>query len=136
MKAKQLTRETIGYLGMTQRSFPEFGIGDTIAVTQRIVEGDKERLQVFEGYVIAIRKQGVSSTFTVRKIGANSIAVEKIFPHFSPRIESIKFIRKGDVRRAKLFYLRDRVGKKAMIKEKVVKRGQTAQAKSSEKAAK
>lgn len=129
MKAKQLTRETIGYLGMTERSFPEFGIGDTIAVTQRIVEGDKERLQVFEGSVIAIRKQGISSTFTVRKIGANSVAVERIFPHYSPRIESIKFIRKGKVRRAKLFYLRDRVGRAAAVKEKVITREQREQMK-------
>lgn len=127
MKAKQLTKETIGYLGMSERIFPEFAIGDTIAVTQRIVEGDKERLQVFEGYVIAIRKQGVSSTFTVRKIGANSIAVERIFPYHSPRIESIKFIRRGKVRRAKLFYMRGRVGRASSVKEKVITREQREQ---------
>ena len=95
MKAKKLTRETICNLGITPRNFPAFQVGDTIAVSQRIVEGDKARLQVFEGDVIAIRNGGISSTFTVRKIAANSIAVERVYPLYSPMIESLKFIRCG-----------------------------------------
>lgn len=121
MKAKTYTRETIREIGMVDRKFPAFSVGDTIAVYQRIVEGDKERLQVFEGDVIA-RKHGnsISTTFTVRKIGAHSVAVEKIFPYFSPMIDSIKFIRKGKVRRAKLYYIRGRVGKAARVQEMVM----------------
>src|SRR5258708_2333361 len=120
MKAKQLTRETISALGATQRNFPKFEVGDTIAVAQRIKEGDKERTQIFEGDVIAIHKNGASTTFTVRRIGANSIAIERIFPYYLPKIESIKFVRRGKVRRAKLFYLRKRVGKAARVKERVI----------------
>lgn len=127
MKAKKLTRETICNLGITPRNFPAFQVGDTVAVSQRIVEGDKARLQVFEGDVIAIRNGGISSTFTVRKIGANSIAVERIFPLYSPKIESLKFIRSGKVRRAKLFYMRHRIGKAARVKERVVTREQREQ---------
>lgn len=127
MKAKKLTRETICNLGITPRNFPAFQVGDTIAVSQRIVEGDKARLQVFEGDVIAIRNGGISSTFTVRKIAANSIAVERVFPLYSPKIESLKFIRCGKVRRAKLFYMRHRVGKAARVKERVVTREQREQ---------
>ena len=120
MKATKITRETVRELGMIKRDFPAFEVGDTVAVSQRIVEGDKERLQVFEGDVIAIRKNGASSTFTVRKISTNSIAVERIFPYYSPKIESLKFIRRGKVRRAKLFYMRNRVGKAARVKERVM----------------
>ncbi|HML19808.1 MAG TPA: 50S ribosomal protein L19 [Candidatus Dependentiae bacterium] len=106
-------------MGTENREFPVFAIGDTIAVSQRIKEGDKERIQVFEGDVIAMHKRGVSSTFTIRKIGANSVAVERIFPFYSPKIDSIKFVRKGRVRRAKLYYIRERVGKAARVTEKV-----------------
>lgn len=120
MKANKLTKETIAQLGVVDRGFPEFNIGDTIAVSLKITEGDKERLQVFEGDVIAKNTHGVSSTFTVRKIGANAVAVERILPQFSPLIESIKVVRRGEARRAKLYYLRDRVGKAARVKEKVV----------------
>lgn len=122
MKSKKLTRETIRELGLVKRDFPIFEVGDTIIVSQRIKEGDKERLQQFEGDVIAIRKNGISSTFTVRRIGANSIAVERIFPVYSPKIESVKFVRKGKVRRAKLFYMRNRIGKAARVQERVVSR--------------
>ena len=121
MKANKLTKETIAQTGVVDRGFPEFTIGDTIAVSQKITEGDKERLQVFEGDVICQSRNGISSTFTVRKISANSVAIERIFPVFSPLIDSIKVVRRGDVRRAKLYYLRDRVGKAARVKEKVVK---------------
>jgi len=119
MKAKKFTRETIRDIGVEERGFPRFAIGDTIAVSQRIKEGDKERIQVFEGDVIAMHKRGASSTFTIRRIGANSVAVERIFPFYSPKIDSIKFVRKGQVRRAKLYYIRERVGKAARVTEKI-----------------
>lgn len=95
----------------------EFKIGDTVRVHYRIVEGDKERIQVFEGIVIAINNKGVSKTFTVRKISFD-IGVERIFPVFSPRIAKIEVIRRGRVRRAKLYYLRERTGKSAKVKER------------------
>ena len=126
MKAKTQTKETIRDLGMYDRKFPAFKIGDTIVVSQRIKEGDKERLQVFEGDVIAMHNNGASSTFTVRKIGANAIAVERIFPLYSPKIESIRFVRHGDVRRAKLYFMRDRIGKAARVKEKVMTKKEKA----------
>jgi large subunit ribosomal protein L19 len=124
MKAKKITKETIGQLAVYERNFPAFEIGDGIAVSQRIKEGDKERLQVFEGDVIAMHNNGASSTFIVRKISANSIAVERIFPYYSPLIDSIALVRKADVRRAKLYYLRDRVGKAARVKEKIQTKAQ------------
>ena len=124
MKAKGFTRETIREYGVKKLKFPKFNVGDTIAVSQRIVEGDKQRLQVFEGDVIAIRRLKVASTFTIRKIGANTVAVERIFPFHTPMIESIKLIRRGNVRRAKLFYIRDRVGKAARVEEKILTKEQ------------
>lgn len=120
MKAKKLTKETIAHIGVTERNFPEFKVGDTLAVSQRIKEGDKERIQIFEGDVISRQNHGISSTFTVRKISANAIAVERIFSYYSPLIEAIKVVRRGDTRRAKLYYIRKRVGKAARVKEKVV----------------
>ncbi|HEX2977757.1 MAG TPA: 50S ribosomal protein L19 [Candidatus Babeliales bacterium] len=107
---------------MKDRNFPAFGIGDTIAVSQRIKEGDKERLQVFEGDVIAKHENGAASTFMVRKIGANSVPVERIFPYYSPLVDSIKFVRKGKTRRAKLFYMRKRIGKAARVEEQIMTR--------------
>jgi large subunit ribosomal protein L19 len=93
--------------------------GDTVRVHQEISEGDKKRIQVFEGIVIAIKNRGAGKTFTVRKIGANSIGVEKIFPVNLGAIKKIEAKRKGHVRRAKLYYLRGRIGKAATrIKEK------------------
>ncbi len=127
MRAQGLTKETITSLGMKNNAFPHFDVGDTIAVTQRIKEGDKERLQVFQGDVVAIRKLGASSTFTVRKIGAHGVPVERIFPYYTPLIKSIKALKKGDVRRAKLYYLRDRVGRAARVKEKILTREQKEQ---------
>lgn len=120
MKAKKYTKETICELGLNKQAVTTFSVGDTIAVSQRIKEGDKERLQVFEGDVIAIHNNGACGTFTIRKIASNSIAVERIFPFHSPKIESIRFIRHGDTRRAKLYYMRDRIGKSARVKEKVM----------------
>lgn len=120
MKAKGFTKETIRELGIYERSFPEFVVGDTIVVSQRIKEGDKERLQDFEGDVLAIKNNGAASTFTVRKLGANAVAVERIFPYYSPLVDKVSVKRKGDVRRAKLYYIRHRLGKSARIQEKVV----------------
>lgn len=124
MKSKRYTRETIREIGTYDRKFPEFNVGDAIAVSLRIREGGKERLQVFEGDVIAMHANGASSTFIIRKIGANSIPVERVFPVYSPLIESIKFVRNGKVRRAKLFYMRDRIGKAARVQEKVLTKEQ------------
>lgn len=128
MKARGFTRETIRQVGVVDRGFPAFKVGDTIEVAQRIIEGDKERIQNFEGDVIAIRGTGITKTFTIRRIGANSVAVERVIPYFSPRIEKITFLRSGDVRRAKLYYMRDRIGKAARVREKVLTKTQKAQA--------
>jgi len=99
------------------RQVPEFRAGDTLRVAIRIKEGDKTRVQNFEGVCIAKRGSGVGETFIVRKIGANNVGVERIFPLYSEHIESISVLRRGKVRRAKLFYLRERRGKAAKIKE-------------------
>jgi large subunit ribosomal protein L19 len=120
MKATKYTRETIRDLGVTDRKFPKFDVGDTIAISQRIKEGDKERLQSFEGDVIAMHENGAATTFTIRKISANSVPVEKIIPYYSPLLESIKFVRKGKARRAKLYYMRKRVGKAARVEEEII----------------
>ncbi len=98
-----------------------FSVGDTIKVFFKIVEGTTERVQVFEGIVIAKNNTGVRKTFTVRKI-SYGVGVERIFPMHSPRIEKVEVIRRGHVRRAKLYYLRDRVGKAAKVKELIVKK--------------
>ena len=100
------------------KNIPEFRPGDTVRVAVEIKEGDKKRIQNFEGVVIAIRGVGVGKTFTVRKIGANNIGVERIFPLYSESIAGIEVVRKGKVRRAKLYYLRDKTGKQARIKER------------------
>ncbi|MDO4399340.1 MAG: 50S ribosomal protein L19 [Coriobacteriia bacterium] len=99
-----------------KNDIPEFGIGDTVRVHYRITEGNRERIQVFQGVVI--RRQGASAreTFTVRKISFN-VGVERTFPVHSPKIDHIEVTRRGKVRRAKLYYLRDKVGKAAKIKE-------------------
>ena len=124
MKARIYTRETIRDIGVSDRGFPEFNVGDAIIVNQKIKEGDKERIQAFEGDVIAMKKNGASSSFTIRRIGANSVAVERVFPFQSPLIESIKFLRKGKVRRAKLYYMRDRIGKASRVAEKIMTKEQ------------
>jgi len=97
---------------------PEFGPGDTVVVQVRVKEGKRERLQAFEGVVIAKRNRGLTSSFTVRKI-SHGEGVERVFQTHSPGIATIKVKRRGDVRRAKLYYLRDRSGKSARIKEKL-----------------
>ena len=96
---------------------PAFNPGDHIRVQVRVIEGDKERIQPFEGDVISVRGSGVSKTFTVRKI-SSGVGVERIFPLYSPKIAKIELLKQGDVRRAKLFYLRNLSGKAARIKNK------------------
>jgi large subunit ribosomal protein L19 len=98
---------------------PEFRPGDTVKVNVKVVEGDRERVQAFEGVCIARKNAGLNSSFTVRKISYGE-GVERIFPLFSPRLTSVELIRSGDVRRAKLYYLRGRRGKAARISERVV----------------
>lgn len=99
------------------KNVPDFRAGDTLKLAIRIKEGDKTRIQNFEGICIARRGNGVSETFIVRKMGANNVGVERIFPIYSESLESISVLRRGRVRRARLFYLRDRRGKAARIKE-------------------
>ena len=98
--------------------FADFGAGDTVSVSYKIKEGNKERIQVFQGTVIQRRGSGVNETFTVRKI-SGGMGVERVFPLSSPFIESIKINKSGSVRRATIFYLRNRTGKSARIKEKI-----------------
>jgi large subunit ribosomal protein L19 len=102
---------------LENKSVPEFRAGDTVRVAVNIKEGDKSRVQNFEGVCISIRGQGTGRTIMIRKIGANSVGVERIFPIYSDTIDSITVVRRGRVRRAKLFYLRALKGKKARIKE-------------------
>lgn len=104
----------------TKKELPAFKAGDNVTVNYRIVEGSKERIQSFKGDVIKRQGEGGSATFTVRKM-SNGIGVERLFPVFSPNIESIKVHKVGKVRRAKLYYLRERSGKSARIKEKRVR---------------
>ncbi|HPK10834.1 MAG TPA: 50S ribosomal protein L19 [Saprospiraceae bacterium] len=99
------------------KTFPEFRSGDNVAVNYKIIEGAKERIQVFKGDVIQINGEGSTKTFTVRKM-SNGVGVERIFPFSSPNIDSIEVLKRGRVRRAKLYYLRNLVGKKAKIREK------------------
>lgn len=109
---KQLEQEQMN------REVPEFGPGDTIVVQVKVVEGNRERLQAFEGVVIAKSNRGLNSSFTVRKL-SHGEGVERVFQTYSPSVQEIKVKRRGDVRRAKLYYLRGRTGKAARIKEKL-----------------
>jgi large subunit ribosomal protein L19 len=115
---EQLENEEIARLGKT---IPEFAPGDTVVVQVKVKEGDKERLQAYEGVVIAKRNRGLNSSFNVRKISAGE-GVERTFQTYSPLVASIEVKRRGDVRRAKLYYLRGRTGKSARIKEKLTAR--------------
>ena len=101
-----------------KREIPDFGPGDTIVVEVKVKEGDRERVQAYEGVVIARRNRGLNSSFTVRKI-SHGEGVERVFQTYSPSLGSITVKRRGNVRRAKLYYLRDRAGKAARIEEKV-----------------
>ncbi|MBQ7002411.1 MAG: 50S ribosomal protein L19 [Oscillospiraceae bacterium] len=99
-----------------KKEAPEVAIGDTVKVHVRIQEGDKSRIQIFEGTVIAKKHGGISETFTVRRV-AHGCGIERVFPVHSPAVDKVEVIRHGKVRRAKLYYLRDRVGKAAKVKE-------------------
>ena len=115
---QQLEQEEIARLGKT---IPDFAPGDTIVVQVKVKEGNRERLQAYEGVVIAKRNRGLNSAFTVRKISSGE-GVERTFQTYSPLVASIEVKRRGDVRRAKLYYLRERSGKSARIKEKLVRK--------------
>jgi large subunit ribosomal protein L19 len=115
---KQLEQEEIARLG---KKIPDFAPGDTVIVGVNVVEGERKRVQTYEGVVIARRNRGLNSSFIVRKISAGE-GVERTFQTYSPSIASIEVKRRGDVRRAKLYYLRDRSGKSARIKEKLAAR--------------
>jgi len=104
-----------------KNDLPAFASGDTVVVQVKVTEGDKSRLQAFEGVVIAVKNRGLHSAFTVRKI-SNGVGVERVFQTHSPIVDSIDVKRRGDVRQAKLYYLRELSGKKARIKEKLAKR--------------
>lgn len=102
-----------------KKEIPQFEIGDTVRIGVNIKEGDKERIQAFEGTVIAMKHGGISETFTVRRV-AHGVGIERVFPIHSPKVDSVNVLRHGVVRRAKLYYLRNRVGKAARVKEKIV----------------
>jgi large subunit ribosomal protein L19 len=112
---ESLEQEQIAKL-VASKSIPDFSPGDTVKVNVKVIEGTRERLQAYEGVVIARRNAGLNSSFTVRKISYGE-GVERIFPLYSPNVAEIEVIRRGDVRRAKLYYLRDRRGKSARIAE-------------------
>ncbi|MCY4046237.1 MAG: 50S ribosomal protein L19 [Cellvibrionales bacterium] len=103
------------------KELPEFGAGDTVVVQVKVKEGDRERLQAYEGVVIGVRNRGINSAFTVRKI-SHGVGVERTFQTYSPLVDSITVKRRGDVRQAKLYYLRELTGKAARIKEKLAKK--------------
>lgn len=104
-----------------KKELPVFKVGDTVRVHAKIVEGAKERIQVFEGVVIKRQNGGVRETFTVRRL-SHGVGVEKTWPIHSPRVDNVEVVRRGIVRRAKLFYLRDRIGKAAKVKEEIYKK--------------
>ena len=101
-----------------KENVPELNIGDTVRVYNRITEGARERIQIFEGTIIARKNGGISETFTVRRI-SYGVGTEKTFPVHSPNVDKVEIIRRGKVRRAKLYYLRERVGKAAKVKERI-----------------
>ena len=119
---EQLEKEEMARLGKT---VPEFGPGDTVVVQVKVKEGTRERLQAYEGVVIAKRNRGLNSSFIVRKISSGE-GVERTFQTWSPLVAAIEVKRRGDVRRAKLYYLRQRSGKSARIKEKLVRKQKVA----------
>ncbi len=128
---QQLEQEQISNL-TAQRGVPEFQAGDTLNVKVKVVEGNRERVQAYEGVCIARKNDGLNSSFTVRKISYGE-GVERVFPLYSPNITAIEVVRRGDVRRAKLYYLRERRGKSARIAEQTT--GYAAKVAAAEKAA-
>ena len=124
---QQLEQEQLAKL-TEDRKIPDFSPGDTVRVNVKVVEGTRERVQAFEGVCIGKKNRGLNSSFTVRKISYGE-GVERVFPLYSPRIDSVELVRRGDVRRAKLYYLRGRTGKAARIAEKTTgAAGKAAQA--------
>ena len=119
---EQIEKEEIERLGVT---IPDFAAGDTVVVNVNVVEGERKRVQAYDGVVIAKKNRGLNSSFIVRKI-SSGVGVERTFQSYSPLIASIEVKRRGDVRRAKLYYLRDRSGKSARIKEKLPHRKKVA----------
>jgi large subunit ribosomal protein L19 len=113
-----MSQELLKALEAPERGHPEVNSGDTVRVHVRIIEGDKERIQVFQGVVIRVRKGGNDANYTVRRIASNGVGVERTFLLRSPRIEKIEIMRSSKVRRAQLYYLRELRGKKARLKEK------------------
>ena len=118
---EQIGQEQVDKL-TAERPVPEFSAGDTVRVNVKVVEGTRERVQAYEGVCIARKNDGINSSFTVRKISYGE-GVERVFPLYSPRIDSIEVVRRGAVRRAKLYYLRDRRGKSARIAERTTGHG-------------
>lgn len=112
---------------VADKKIPSFKAGDSITVNYKIIEGNKERIQAFKGDVIQVKGTGKTATFTVRKI-SNGVGVERIFPLYSPNIDSIEVNKKGQVRRARIYYMRELKGKKARIKERITKTQETPQA--------
>ena len=104
--------------GQLRDDIPDFGAGDTVRVHVRVVEGEKERIQLFEGVVIQRKGAGIHATFTVRKIGTGGVGVERIFPLHTPRVAKIEVLRRGKIRRSKIFYMRDLRGHAARITER------------------
>ena len=112
-----------GVVDLTNKELIDFNSGDTVRIFYKIIEGGKSRVQPFEGIVISKKGTGVSKTFTVRRIGADNICVERIFPLYSQNIDKIEIVSYGKVRRAKLYYLRERVGKAATrVKTRIIKK--------------
>jgi large subunit ribosomal protein L19 len=130
---EQLEQEQVAK-HLANRAVPVFGPGDTVRVKLKVVEGTRERIQVYEGVCIARKNAGINSAFTVRKLSYGE-GVERIFPLHSPRIAEIEVVRRGRVRRAKLYYLRGRAGKRARISERTVPRPPKAAAKAAAKKA-
>ena len=118
MKATHYTKETINSLGVVDRGFPDFRPGDTVRVTLKVVEGEKERLQDFQGVVLSMRGAGISKTFRVRKL-SEGVAVERILPYYAPTVVKIVKVSEGIVRRAKLYYVRKKKGRDAVVKQKI-----------------
>jgi large subunit ribosomal protein L19 len=116
MNPTAIVEEIVAKQLKAKKEIPDFTIGDTVNVSVRIIEGDKERIQVYQGVLIARKGRGINETITVRRIVANE-GVERVFPLHSPRIASLEVVRRGDARRAKLFYLRDRTGKSRRLRD-------------------
>ena len=116
MNSQELIESTVAHQLKGDDAYPDFSVGDTLNVHVRIIEGEKERIQVYQGVLIAQKGRGTNRTITVRRIVANE-GVERIFPLHSPRIASIEIVRRGDARRAKLYFLRDRIGRSRRLRD-------------------